>query len=276
MCKFQSFAFLLAVFAAGNLVHFVSSEWAPVEKEAVAKLRKIIKDEELNLDYMKTDAYLLSWLRKHKFDVQTTAERVRQTLQWRKENKVDHLLSEDFSVFTKNYPFDVEGLDRQGRPVWISQIGKWDTRRIALSGLQDKFDRYRLYLQELMAKKMREENAKHPDQINFGYLAIVDLAGFNLRQHGCIQCIQGSIKSDLETEAAYPEKPYKSIMVNAPRIFEAFFRTITSLIPQGLYDYGDYEVHDFDREKWQKALLKYVAAEHLPTQYGGRRKNNLL
>ena len=72
--------------------------------------------------------------------------------------------------------------------VWISQIGKWDIRRIALSGLQDKYDRYRLYLHELMAKKMRERNEKHPDHVNYGFLVILDLGGFNLRQHGCIQC----------------------------------------------------------------------------------------
>src|SRR5688572_15688123 len=134
---------------------------------------------------MKKDAYLLAWLRskiiepsnlntpkylksyfviiEHDFDVKTTATKLRAALEWRKEVKADNLLSEDFSIFKKNYPFDIEGVDLQGRPIWVSQIGKWDLRKIQLSGLTDKYNRYRLYLNELVAKRIRDLNEAHPD-----------------------------------------------------------------------------------------------------------------
>jgi len=173
----------------------------------------------------------------------------------------------------KNYPFDIEGVDREGRPVWFSQVGKWDLRRIQLSGQQNKYNRYRLYLSELIAKKMREKNENHPDQINYGFLIVVDLGGFNLRQHGCILCLQDNMKFDQATEAAYPDKPYKNVMINAPRAFEAFYRTIKALTERSL---GDIEIYDFDQQKWQQVLLGYIAPDQLPTQYGGTRKTNLL
>jgi len=276
MSKFRSLAFLLAVFIfiTVHFSQFATAEQAPAEKEALAKLRTIIKDEELNLDYMKTDSYLLSWLRRHKFDVDTTAQSIRKALKWRKDYKVDNLPSEDFSVFTKNYPFDVEGVDRQGRPVWISQIGKWDIRRITLSGLQDKYDRYILYLHELISKKMHERSEKHSDNVSYGFLVIIDLGGFNLRQHGCIQCFQESMKFDMQMDSVYPDGPYKTLLVNAPRIFNAFYRTIQSLRPDRPHDNS--EVFDFDQQKWQKVLQKYMAPDQIPTQYGGTRKTNLL
>jgi len=72
--------------------------------------------------------------------------------------------------------------------VWIFQIGQWDLRRVVISGQQEKYTRFTIYLFERVAARVRELNAQSAAKNITEYILLTDLAGFNLRQHGCLRC----------------------------------------------------------------------------------------
>lgn len=39
-----------------------------------------------------------------------------QNLEWRKENDMENILNEDWSDFESNYPIELQGCDKEGRP----------------------------------------------------------------------------------------------------------------------------------------------------------------
>lgn len=49
-------------------------------------------------------------------DLSTAKEKLEKTIAWRKENKMDTILIEDFSDIENEYPFYLDGVDKQGRP----------------------------------------------------------------------------------------------------------------------------------------------------------------
>ena len=84
---------------------------------------------------MRTDIFLVRWIRDQNMDYEKARRKLVkvwhpdskklfalfskiqiQSLEWRKQNKVDEVLGEDFSEIVKNCPFDLDGQDMKGRP----------------------------------------------------------------------------------------------------------------------------------------------------------------
>ncbi len=47
-------------------------------------------------------------------------------MRWRKENKIDTILNEDWESFERDYRFEIQGCDKGGRPVVTVPVGDWD------------------------------------------------------------------------------------------------------------------------------------------------------
>lgn len=62
-----------------------------------------------------------------------------------------------------------------------------DTRKHLLNGYKNRFIRYGLYWAETLFSIAREVNTKRGRVVKHPLL-IADLAGFNIKQHGCISC----------------------------------------------------------------------------------------
>lgn len=101
---------------------------------------------------------------------------------------MDTVLEEDFSILEKQYPFIIDGQDRDGRPIIIFEFGRYDLRRIGIGGNMRQFLRYLDRYMELAVTKTRELAAAEPERNISQAIMIIDLNGFNIRQHMCIQC----------------------------------------------------------------------------------------
>ncbi|PQQ18911.1 patellin-4 [Prunus yedoensis var. nudiflora] len=68
-----------------------------------------------------TDVILLKFLRARDFEVNDAFEMLRNTLQWRKDNKVDSILDEDFGDDLGSIE-NMDGTSREGHPVCYSNF----------------------------------------------------------------------------------------------------------------------------------------------------------
>jgi len=71
---------------------------------------------DLYRDYMQEDIYLMLWLRGSNLDVPKAEQMLRKAHKWRKENKIDNILNEDFTELDKLFPYILAGNDNDGRP----------------------------------------------------------------------------------------------------------------------------------------------------------------
>ncbi|OXA39683.1 Patellin-4 [Folsomia candida] len=67
-------------------------------------------------EYMKSEIYLVPWLRVNDFNVDAATRALVTNFIWRDENKIDSILDEDWTEFNKDYRVNVEGCDMEGKP----------------------------------------------------------------------------------------------------------------------------------------------------------------
>lgn len=105
-----------------------------------------------------TDIILLKFLRAREFKVNETYEMLRNTLQWRKEFKMDSILEEEFGTEYDSVAY-TNGEDREGHPVCYNVYGTFadDEMYNKTFGTEEgrqKFLRWRLGLMERQIQKL--------------------------------------------------------------------------------------------------------------------------
>jgi len=77
---------------------------------------------------MDHDAKLLRFLRARNFDIEQADEMYQNMLQWRKEMRMDNVLTEDFStewpIINRAFPHGYHKVDKYGRPLYIERVGQ--------------------------------------------------------------------------------------------------------------------------------------------------------
>lgn len=193
--KFQPFISMLIITITVLLVLGIptcinSEPVSPKEKELLTQLRPLIENILLE-DYMKTDEYLVRFLRVKSNNVQSAAEKIRDVMKWRIDTKVTDFLLEDFSDMEAEYPFLFDGKtkDNDGRPLAILNICALDLRKVIISGNGDRFIRYYARFLEIAEGILNEINQEQGTTNITQAYAIINMGGFNARQHACIQCV---------------------------------------------------------------------------------------
>lgn len=90
-------------------------ELSDTEKGDIDKLRRLVKND-LSQEYMNEDVYLLRWLIYKNFKVEQASQALKDNLKWRKKQSVDSILKEDWSLMEKEFPYDFDVKDKDGRP----------------------------------------------------------------------------------------------------------------------------------------------------------------
>jgi len=223
--------------------------------------------DKLYKDYMTKDEFLINWLRTTKLNLQEAEQKLDKALQWRLDNKMDSILDEDFSQFERSYPFILDGHDKDGRPVIIFEFGKYDLRRIGISGNYNAFLRYLDRYMELAVSKIREANAETPEKHISQAVMIIDLNGFNIRQHMCIQCLPIYTHFISTYENYYPLAAYRLYVLNTPDIFQNIIQLIRPFMSEE--SRKDLTVYGYNRDQWRKVLLDNIPEDQLPQKFGG-------
>jgi len=243
-------------------------QYTAEERNALDELTPMVT-KYLSSDFMKSDEYLILWLREHKLDVPATKQALLATLKWRKDTNIKASVDEDFSDFDKKYPFNIDGVDREGRPVLIAPAGSWRPRQAVLGGQVDRYNRFMTRtMLEIPLQKIEElHNAgKNVSQ----YVLVFDLNGVNAREHLCLQCLTVYSSLTINGERHYPRLAFKTFFINTPRIFDTAMQVLRPLMTG--YTKDNLHLLDHNRDKWQSQLLEFIDADELPPRYGGSKE----
>ncbi|KAL3426285.1 sec14 cytosolic factor [Phlyctema vagabunda] len=209
---------------------------------------------------------LLRFLRARKFDVALSETMFVGCEKWRKDFNLDELVrtfdyKEKEQVF-KYYPQYYHKTDKDGRPVYIEQLGNIDLNAM-----------YKITSSERMLQNLAVEYEKLADprlpacSRKAGNLletccTIMDLKGVGL---GKVGSVYAYVKQASElSQNYYPERLGRLYLINAPWGFSTVFSVV-----KGWLDPITVEKIHVLGGGYQKELLNQVPAENLPKAFGG-------
>ncbi|KAK9151249.1 hypothetical protein Syun_009558 [Stephania yunnanensis] len=213
------------------------------------------------------DVVLLKFLRAREFKVNDAFEMLRNTLRWRKENKIDSILEEELGGDLSQVAY-MDGMDREGHPVCYNIYGVFENEELYQKtfGTEEKRQEFLRWRFQLMEKGIKNLDFK-PGGVS-SLLQITDLKNS-----------PGPSKKELRvaTKQAvgllqdnYPEFVARNIFINVPFWYYAFNALLSPFLTQRTKS-----KFLFARPaKVTETLLKYIPAEQVPVNYGGLKREN--
>ncbi|KAK4790878.1 hypothetical protein SAY86_031291 [Trapa natans] len=216
-----------------------------------------------------TDVVLLKFLKASDFKVSEAFHMLRSTLRWREENKVDGILDEKFPAEMEKLVY-ISGADLEGRPICYHAYGralrdKDSYKRVF--GSSQKCRQFFRWTVHFMERSVRRSLSLRPGGVD-SMVHIMDLKNL---QKSSMKEIRGVLKNNFVfLQDNYPELIHKHVMINVPFWYYTYHVLILRFI------------HQSNRDKFifarpsrvTKTLLKFVAPQDLPVQYGGLKKEN--
>ncbi|OXA62748.1 Phosphatidylinositol/phosphatidylcholine transfer protein SFH2 [Folsomia candida] len=250
---------------------------SPKELAALQQYKQIILPR-LKHDYMKTDLYLIRFLRAANLNLKDAEQRMIDNLKFREENNLEGILSEDWSDIENDYPYSTDTVDKEGRPIVSFSLGDWDLRKGIVQGKRDRVIRYLDKAFEDVALQIREKQARGENvtqarpntNLQIKAIFLINLANFNLAQQGCFQCLPTIYQYFLH-QVHFPNLSDKIILVNTPGLFETVLQLLQPIMaPEtrvALRVFGP------DKDKWRNYLYSLVDKNQLYTEFGGTRRH---
>lgn len=214
-----------------------------------------------------TDIVLTKFLKAKGFKVHDAFEMLRKTLKWRREYNVDSVLEETSEV-------DVEKLvcigsrDNEGHPLYFNVYAALKDKNLynELFGSQENCEQFLRLRVRYMEKGIRLLNFKAG-----GTDALVQITDLkNLPGSTMKELRLVTKKCMMLLQNYYPELIYRDIIVNAP-----FWYYASHVLSSKLLSQRTKKKFVFARpNKVTKTLLKFIAPEYLPAEYGGLKREN--
>lgn len=224
---------------------------SPVQESRLVQLRQRLEDSECKKypDY----PTLLRFLRARDFSIDKSYAMLVDSMKWREEHRVDHLLDEYRmpSVFTKHFPGGWHDFDKDGRPLYILRLGHMDVKGLLKSigedgllklvsfsyfflfSLFSKFSlktnqNQTLHICEEGLRKMQEQTNREEKPI-WSWCLLVDLEGLSMR-HLWRPGVKALLRIIEVVEQNYPETMGRVLIVRAPRVFPILWTIVSAFI----------------------------------------------
>ncbi|XP_030530769.1 patellin-3-like [Rhodamnia argentea] len=233
------------------------------EAEPMAELEEVfIWGVPLLGDDERSDVILLKFLRARDFKVKESFDMIKSTVRWRREFGVDGLLEEDLGTDYNKAVF-MRGLDREGHPVCYNVYGEFQDRELhqkAFGGEEKrkKFLKWRIQFLERSIRKL--------DMSPGGISTVVQVIDLKNSPGLLRRELRKSTGQALQIlQDNYPEFVAKQVFINVPWWYLAYNRIISPFLTQRTKSKFVFA----SPSRTAETLLKYIAPEHLPAQYGG-------
>ncbi|CAK9234199.1 unnamed protein product [Sphagnum jensenii] len=238
------------------------------DQKAVEEFRRVLMANDLLPQQHDDYHILLRFLKARKYDIVKSREMWESMLQWRKEFGTDTLAEEfqftELDKVKRFYPQGHHGVDKEGRPVYIEQIGKVDAAQLLEVTTIERYLKYHvLEFEKLLNIKFPACSLavkRHIDSTT----TILDVAGVgmkNFTKHAreLIISIQNIDNNN------YPETLHKMFIINAGPGFRMLWSTI-----KGFLDPVSISKISVLGSNYHAKLLQFIDASELPDFLGGQ------
>ncbi|XP_057973114.1 patellin-3-like [Malania oleifera] len=210
----------------------------------------------------RSDVILLKFLRARDFKVKEAFAMIKNAVRWRKEFGIEGLLEEDLGNDLDKVVF-MSGFDKEGHPVCYNVYGEFQSKELYQNTFSDeekrtKFLRWRIQFLENSIRKL--------DFSPSGICTIVQVNDLrNSPGPGKRELRQATNQALHILQDNYPEFVAKQVFINVPWWYLVFNRMISPFLTQRTKSKFVFA----GPSKSADALLRYIAPEQLPVQYGG-------
>lgn len=240
----------------------LAEEW-----QLVQQLRDEIEMEAGPLQPEFDDFALRRFLRARKHNILKAKQMFLEQLKWRKAAHADTVLTDfhfyERDEFAKWYPEAFFGVDREGRPIYLQQPGKIDTDQLWKFTTLERCIRYHISQQERYWRIIAPCASIACGRRHEQSLVLIDMEGVG------ISTLTGEVRKIMAQimqidQDYYPELMWKCVIINAPTTFRVIWGMVKYLM-----DARTQAKIEVLGASYQEELLRLVAPEHLPQQYGG-------
>ncbi|KAK8796593.1 hypothetical protein WA588_000722 [Blastocystis sp. NMH] len=213
------------------------------------------------------DQVIFRYLYTSKFNKNSTLNRLKKLIAWRKENDIDHILDNEVikknhDIISKRLLYKTHKTDRYGRPCTIFNVGHLNLRHILNQYSSQEILTAHIFYNEYMEKLCREASERMGvDYI--GNSTIIDLEGLSLSRHMNLKAMNIFKEMILIHTYYYPESSDVVYVINYPPVFNYFWNIIKPWMTE-------LQKQKLKRVPSTSKLLAYFKAEDLPKIYGGR------
>ncbi|KUJ10669.1 uncharacterized protein LY89DRAFT_689321 [Mollisia scopiformis] len=209
---------------------------------------------------------LLRFLRARKFDVALSEKMFVDCEKWRKDTDLDNLVrtwdyKEKPEVF-KYYPQYYHKTDKDGRPVYIEQLGNIDLAAMYKITTSERMLNNLAVEYERLADPRLPACSRKSGTLLETCCTIMDLKGVGITK---VSSVYSYVKqASAISQNYYPERLGRLYLINAPWGFSGVFNVV-----KGWLDPVTVEKIHVLGSGYQKELLSQVPAENLPKMFGG-------
>lgn len=194
------------------------------QRQALARVRAYAVEELGVTDTRYDEEYLLKFCVAKKFDVEQSCKMFADFMDWRRQNKVDELVSLDITPLTRIldiFPHNYYCVDREGNCVYIEKYKMFDLKEVMKVVGQEWLINYFIYGYERLVNTILPHLSKLAGRQIRHSISILDLDGVNfssvLAKRDEINELT-KIVSDISNNY-YPGITAKCIVLNTPMMF---------------------------------------------------------
>lgn len=206
-------------------------ELTPLQESKLLSLEAKIKEQCVAQGRdMPDHQTILRFLRARDYNVEKGYGMLVESLKWRRENEIDHLLDvyKMPSVLVKHFPGGWHHYDNDGRPLYVLRLGHMDVKGLLKSVGEEGLLRLTLNICEEGLRLMKESTKELERPIS-NWCLLVDLEGLSMR-HLWRPGVRALLRIIETVERNYPETMGRVLIVRAPRVFPILWTLISTFI----------------------------------------------